>query len=296
LTASRARDPNTVDERDRTALIFVMRILLVLLLLAAPTFAQTEAPLCGPDAACEVGDGSYHLVVPEGWDGVAPLPAMIFYHGHRGSGAQIFRSAGLNDSFADNGYLLIAPNGPMRPGETYRSNPARMDSARDEVAFTLAILDDVADQLPLDQTRVYASGFSAGGSMAWLLACEAGDRLAGMVAVAGALRRPNPTDCAGLEGLPVMQVHGFADGQVPLEGRGIRDWHQGSVWDALERARDRNGCRSNPDEITIDDRFRIRDWDDSCAAGGRVRFVMHDGGHGLPRGWTDLARDFFEGS
>jgi polyhydroxybutyrate depolymerase len=266
--------------------------LLLALTLGLPATAQ-QAP-CGPDAPCDIADGSYHLVTPEGWDGASPLPALIFYHGHRGSGAQVFRSSGLKSSFGDEGYLLIAPNGPLREGETYRSNPARMSSPRDEVAFTLAILDDVAARLPLDRDRIFASGFSAGGSMAWLMACEAGDQLAGMVSVAGALRSPNPTDCAGLAGLPVMQVHGFTDGQVPFEGRGIRDWHQGSVWDILDRARVANGCRSNPDEITITEGFRIRDWAASCD-GGAVRLAVHDGGHGLPRGWTDMARDFLEG-
>ncbi|MGB3408717.1 MAG: dienelactone hydrolase family protein [Jannaschia sp.] len=271
------------------------RLLLCLALalaIAAPVLSQ-EAP-CGQDAACEIAGGSYHLVLPEGWDGSIALPSLIFYHGHRGSGAQVFRSSGLKASFADRGYLLIAPNGPMREGETYRSNPARMGGPRDEVAFTLAVLDDVAARLPVDPGRVFASGFSAGGSMAWLMACEAGDRLAGMVSVAGALRRPNPTECAGLVGLPVMQVHGFADGQVPLEGRGIGTWHQGSVWEALDRARERNGCRSNPDAITIDAAFRRRDWDASCTGGGRVSLVMHDGGHGLPPGWTEIAREFLE--
>ncbi|WP_179380450.1 alpha/beta hydrolase family esterase [Jannaschia marina] len=269
------------------------RLLALLTLLAgAPALAQ-EMP-CGPDAPCEIETGSYHLVVPAGWDGEAPLPALIFYHGHRGSGAQVFRSQGLRESFADAGYLLIAPNGVRPEGQDYFTNPAREGAPRDEVAFTLAILDDVAARLPLDRARVFASGFSAGGSMAWLMACEAGEHLAGMVSVAGALRRPNPTGCAGLEGLPVMQVHGFADAQVPFEGRAIRDWHQGSVWEALARARERNGCRSNPDEITLTEGFRLRDWDASCS-GGRVRLALHDGGHGLPRGWTELARRFLEG-
>jgi len=128
----------------------------------------------------------------------------------------------------------------------------------------------------------------------WLLACRAGDRLSGLVSVAGALRRPNTTDCAGLKGLPVMQVHGFADGQVPFEGRAIRDWHQGSLWDILERARVANGCRSHPDAIEISDRFRTRVWDDSCA-GASVRLDIHDGGHGLPQGWTARAHAFFAG-
>ena len=92
-----------------------------------------------------------------------------------------------------------------------------------------------------------------------------------------------------------MQVHGFADGQVPLEGRGIRDWHQGSVWEALDRAREANGCRSNPDSIDISDDFRSRSWDESCVLAA-VRIDLHDGGHGLPPGWTGRAKAFFEGA
>jgi len=93
----------------------------------------------------------------------------------------------------------------------------------------------------------------------------------------------------------VMQVHGFADGQVPFEGRGIRDWHQGSVWEALDKARHANSCRSNPDEIEITENFRSRVWDVSCDA-APVRIDVHDGGHGLPNGWTSRAREFLEGT
>jgi polyhydroxybutyrate depolymerase len=186
----------------------------------------------------------------------------------------------------------LAPNG-YRSGDGPRSYPARDGAPRNDVAFTFAALADAGNRAALDLDRVYAGGFSAGGSMAWLLACEAGEQLAGMVSVAGALRRPNTTDCAGLAGLPVMQIHGFTDGQVPFEGRAIRDWHQGSLWDALEIARTANGCRSNPDEMSIADGFQTRLWDASCS-GAPVRFDMHDGGHGLPQGWTARAFTFLE--
>lgn len=250
-----------------------------------------EAQDCGPDAPCDIAGGNYHLRIPSG-DG--PHPVLIWYHGHRGNGTSIHRGGGMQRDFLEKGYALLAPNG-YQAGNGPRSFPARDGAPRDDVAFTFAALADAATRTELDLDRVYAGGFSAGGSMAWLLACQAGDRLAGVVSVAGALREPNGTDCNGLAGLPIMQVHGFADGQVPFEGRGIRDWHQGSVWEALERAREANGCQSNPDKITIEDGYRMRLWDVSCS-GAPVRIDVHDGGHGLPNGWTTRASAFLETS
>lgn len=250
---------------------------------------SASAQECGPEVPCEIEGGSYHLRVPAG---KGPHPVLIWYHGHRGDGVSIHRAGGLQKDFLDQGYALLAPNG-FRTGDGPRSYPSRDGAPRDDVAFTFAVLEDAGKRTLLDLERVYAGGFSAGGSMAWLLACEAGKRLAGMVSVAGALRRPNSTDCAGLVGLPVMQIHGFADAQVPFEGRGIRDWHQGSVWDALERAREANRCRSNPDNIEIAKEYRSRTWDKSCS-GAPVRLDVHDGGHGLPKGWTTRARAFLE--
>lgn len=265
----------------------MIRILLPVLLAFAglPAAAQD----CGPESPCEIDGGSYHLRLPEG---AGPHPVLIWYHGYRGNGASIHRGGGLQRDFLEQGYALLAPNG-YQSDDGPRFFAARDGAPRDDVAFTFAALEDAGTRAAFDPDHVYAGGFSAGGSMAWLLACEAGDRLAGMVSVAGALRRPNTTDCAGLAGLPVMQVHGFGDGQVPFEGRGIRDWHQGSVWETLERARTANGCRSNPDEIMIEDGFRTRVWDTSCK-GAPVRIDVHDGGHGLPKGWTSRARAFLE--
>ncbi|MEP6017591.1 MAG: alpha/beta fold hydrolase [Paracoccaceae bacterium] len=249
---------------------------------------------CAMDAPCEIEGGSYYLNLPEG---EGPYPVLIWFHGANGTGQSVHRSGGLQRDFLDQGYALLAPNGQTRAGRNPERFffPGRDGSARDDVAFTFAALADALKRGDLDTNQLYAGGFSAGGSMAWLLACEAGDRLSGMVSVAGALRRPNSTDCRGLEDLPIMQVHGFADGQVPLEGRGIRDWHQGSVWDSLERARSANGCRTNPDQIDIADGFRTRVWDASCRDAS-VRIDIHDGGHSLPQGWTSRAREFLERS
>lgn len=265
-------------------------ILALLLLLAAP--ARAEIP-CGPDSPCEIPGGTYHLLPPEGWDGTSPLPVLLWFHGHRSSGASVFRAGSIRSEFAARGWLVVAPDGAVRPGSDIRAWPARPGAGpRDDVAFALAVLDDVAARLPVDPGRVHVAGFSAGGSMAWMMACHAGERFAGVASVAGALRRPAPDDLCPSGPVPLLQIHGFSDTQVPLEGRGIGDWHQGDVWQSLDLIRRTNGCRSNPDGIVLGEDAWCRDWT-SCDA-APVRMCLHPGGHGLPKGWAALVRAWFE--
>jgi len=254
---------------------------------------SASAQDCGPDTPCEIGAGSYHLRVPDTWDGRSPLPVVLFFHGHRGSGTGIFRGGTLERGFVAEGYAVVGPNGVPIAGSDRFAWPSRAGSPRDDVAFVAEVVADVARRLPIDEARVYATGFSAGGSMVWQLACYDADRYAGFVALAGTLRRPQKTDTCPGGPVDLLHIHGYRDGQVPLEGRGIRDWHQGDVWEAMDRLRGRMACRSNPDSIETDGPFWCRNWSDSCDDGS-LTFCLHDGGHGLPAGWGDLAREMFE--
>ena len=265
---------------------------LAILLFAASAVSAADGP-CSSDAPCAVDQGEYFLAFPEGWDGVAPLPAILFYHGHNSSGLSPLGSRGLKESFLDRGYLLISPNGAARPNGV-RAWPARPGhgGGRDDVAFTLAVLTDAAQRAPIRADRIIVSGFSAGGSMAWMRGCYEGDRFAAVISVAGAMRRPHPDDLCPNPVKRALQIHGFADKQVPFEGRGIRDWHQGDVHETLSLFRRSNGCRSNPNDIEIGPEWRTRHW--RTCRGGDLAYAEHDGGHGLPRGWTNLAVRWFE--
>ena len=271
-----------------------MRLLLMFLAVLGLSPALANDRPCAVDNPCEVDGGDYLLGFPEDWDNRSPLPAIVYFHGHNSSARSVVNSAGLRDAFRARGYLVIAPNGAPLPGRTTRAWPARPQSGnrRDDIAFTLRVLDDVAKRLPLAGEKLFAAGFSAGGSMAWMLACYAPDRFAGFVSISGALRRPIPD--AACPGGParMLHIHGFADRQVPLEGRGIRDWHQGDVFESLNLLRTTNQCRSNPHEIVAQGTYRCRIWN-RCTT-GEVQFCMHDGGHMIPKGWAHRARDWLE--
>lgn len=263
-------------------------------LLAIFWVSSTQAAPCDAEAPCTIDRGEYYLAFPENWDGVTPLPALVFFHGHRSSGLSVLNSASLRDAFASHGFLLIAPNGAMLPDSETRAWPARpvTDGRRDDVAFALAVLDDVERQVPLDRSRIYAAGFSAGGSMAYMLACYEGQHFAGIVSISGALRRPIPEgdSCPGGP-VNVLHFHGYADTQVPLEGRAIGDWHQGDVFESLGLMRRTAGCRSNPASIALGDLYWCRTWAD-CESGRGLVFCLHPDGHRIPSGWAGIAFDW----
>lgn len=268
-----------------------MKRILAGLFMLAPFVAIAEDLPCTIDTPCEVIGGDYLLSFPANWDGNSPLPAVMFFHGHNASAKSTVRSGGLRESFVDRGYLLIAPNGAQRPSGV-RSFPARpgFGGGRDDVAFALSILKDVAKRAPIDPARITVSGFSAGGSMAWMIGCYAGSHFDAVISVAGALRRPNPDECSDPSPRG-LQVHGFGDAQVPHEGRAIREWHQGDVHETLALMRGGIGCASKPSAITVGD-WRSRVWTE-CER-GNLAYLEHDGGHGLPRGWSDIAVEWLE--
>lgn len=270
-----------------------MRAILGLILLLGVIPASAEG-ICALETPCSVGDGSqqgeYALRFPTDWDGETALKPLMFLHGHNSSMKSTIRSGGLAQSFVEKGFVLIAPNGNAQSEGTPRRWPGTPDPDwRDDRSFLLAVLDDVAAQVPLEGSPVI-SGFSAGGSMAWMMACYHGTRFGALISVAGALREPNPHEC---DMTPrALHIHGFKDAQVPFEGRGIRAWHQGNVFETLARFRMARACRSNPDAIHITDDWRSRVWT-GCGAGD-LAYIEHNGGHGLPRGWSDLAYDWLD--
>lgn len=243
---------------------------------------------CDETGPCVIEGGEYYLTLPDNWDGASPLKALMFFHGFGASGESVIDNRSLKETFGGQGYAIIAPNGAIWPERNIRAWPARPEAEprRDDIAFSLAVIEDVATRIPLDRDHVLVSGFSAGGSMAWMLACYEGARFAGFAPVAGALRRPVPEDGCPGGAVPLIQFHGFSDLQVPLEGRAIRDWHQGDVFESLELMRTVNQCASLPSEIALGEPFRCRYWND-CGTGQPVALCLHDGGHGMPDGWAE---------
>ncbi len=239
--------------------------------------------------------GTYHISVPN--IGGKDLPAVMFLHGAGGRGTGAVNPNGMGRTLNNRGYVAIGPNGLDREGRFgtgWYFHPNR-EKLRDEAAFLRQVANDAAARFGVDRDSILLAGFSVGGSMTSYVACEDPDAFAAYAPVAGSFWRPHPTDCAAP--VKLFHTHGWRDQTVPLEGRPLRSGaiKQGDVWFAMQIWRTTNGCEGmRADSFEDIGDFWIRRWD-TCTSGD-LEFALHPGGHGIPRGWSNLALDWFEKS
>ena len=280
----------------------MVRFLTILCLLCAPMTAVGADIVCdrNADNSCATANGSYRIALPETVMPASGYPTLVFFHGAGGTGKQTLSNTGMVNTFLDRGYAVIGPDGMRRAatrnGGGWSFHPDRV-AQRDEMAFAREVISDAAAKFNIDADNVLLSGFSIGGSLVWYLACQDPTLARAYAPVAGAFWRPHPVaaDCAGP--VKMLHTHGWRDQTVPLEGRPLRNGAilQGDVFYGLSVMRELNAClKLRADTFDTSGSFWRRKWD-TCAPGTALEFALHTGGHSVPKGWSEMAIDWFEG-
>ena len=242
-------------------------LVLVLALLFAPSVQA-----CGVDSDCIVGDRTYRISMPE--DGKAPVGAVIWAHGHRGSAAGAMRDTSLRKMAHAQGLALIAVQGVDGTWDL-PNGPRTLDSTgAAEFSYFNAVIADAQARFAIDPARLVASGFSAGGMMVWNLACAQPDVFVGFVPFSGTYWRQPPAQCAA-PAASIIHIHGDADDTVPLDGRAIGPTRQGKVSEALAMYR-ALGAFGASEQATAG---QLRCERSANQAGEVLEFCLFEGGH-----------------
>ncbi len=237
----------------------------------------------------------YSVFVPPGLDG-QPVPVVLEFHGLGSDGPGQAGLSGYAALALREGFVVVSPTGPPAAGDTANSWELVQfdDAARDDVAMVRTLVDQVAQDVCVDRSRVYATGLSNGGYFSARLACEAADLVAAVVAVAAI---SHPDGCAPSRPVPVMAIHGTADAIVPFDGSGesvlLTDdmgpavraafsvFFEQVMPDELAEFATGARCASVVDEAVGPD-TSLRRYTD-CDGGVEMRFyTVRDGGHTWP--------------
>lgn len=179
---------------------------------------------------------AYHVYVPLRWDGKSKLPMVLVLHGNTRDQDYYFDRDDhiLSKEAEKHGYLVVCPMG-YRPSAGWGSNslnrlsagaagsgrggfaadPARSKQGDLSEKDALNVLDLITKEYPIDTSRIYLFGHSAGGAGTWYLGEKHAEKWAAIAASAAATR-PEGFPFGRLKGMPIMVCHGDKDDEVPI--------------------------------------------------------------------------------
>lgn len=191
---------------------------------------QARAPMRGSPGGRvldwnDVVDGQQRVAkvsMPPGYDGTSKLPMVLALHGGGGDIQTMMEKNGWKATLDKEGWIGIYP----KTGRVGREGGEASDDG--DLDYYEALLDRAFKELPVDRSRVFVVGFSAGGRGTYLLANRRFDDLTAVAAASASVRRtsdpPSLTDPVTnkVHDLSLLHIHGKADTRVPWEGGPIK--------------------------------------------------------------------------
>lgn len=259
-------------------------------------------------------DRSYRIHFPKNYDPATPTPVVMALHGFSHDAAKMERITSPNgdptnpqslDSLADReGFAVIYPNGtPLktRAGRAWNAGggqngyaPIAAPEVGDhihDVKYLNDVLDDAAKVLNTDKSRVYATGISNGGAMAYRIAVQMCDRLAAVGVVAAgnqysaAINGGEPA-----RNVPLVVMHGEDDQVWPINGGEMFYGKMASIPGSVEQWAEWNQAKLVND-TTLEDknikdgtRVELKSYRGATPNSDVDFYTVHGGGHAWPDG------------
>lgn len=236
---------------------------------------------------------TYFLHIPPAYDSIKPTPLVIVLHGGTANAQNVEMISGLTEKADKEGFIAVYPNGTGRLKNrvlTWNAGNCcgyALEHNIDDVGFISELIDNLKHKLAIDPKRIYVTGISNGGMLAYRLACELSDKIAAIAPIAGAM---NCDKSNASQPVSAVIFHGTEDDFVLYEGgkprKTIDTRHKrtdNSVADAVSFWVDHNGCSPTPEH---EDRGKIIV---DTYAGGRngtevILYTIKGGRHAWPGG------------
>ena len=187
------------------------------------------------------GDRPASVIAPSGYAGER-LPAILLLGGYDYFARDLDDWLELSNAIDTRGFLLVLPDGlvDLDGSPFWNATDTCCDyygAGVDDVGYLTGLIDELEARFPVGDVSLV--GHSAGGFMAYRMACEVPARFHAVVSIAGS-GFLDPEDCAVTDvPLAVLQVHGDADDIMPFDG----DDEAPGALEMLERWGGTNGCR-----------------------------------------------------
>src|ERR1700732_1430074 len=129
----------------------------------------------------------YLLYVPKSYDRAKPTPLVINLHTSMSWPSSSMAISQWNQVADEHGFIVAYPAGTGRSPKSWEMTGRESPADMPDVIFITELIDKLEASYKIDKTRVYASGMSNGGGMAFVLSCTLSNRIAAVGVVSGGL-------------------------------------------------------------------------------------------------------------
>ena len=190
-------------------------------------------------------------------------PLLFVLHGYSDDAKSIRRYSKLNDIGDKNGFGVVYPRGTKdnwglrfwNVGYTFHQDLSVNDSE-----FLMSLAEHLQTEYQLDANRTYMTGFSNGGDMSYMLACQKQDVFSAFVPVAGLMMQDWLQNCEPSKPKPIFAIHGTADDVTLYQG----DLEDREGWGAyigteevIQFWKQKNLCQQTEEEVTMAGEYSI---------------------------------------
>ena len=232
---------------------------------------------------------TYYLHVPASYQPSQAVPLLLAFHSRSTDGKEILRTSQFVGWAADMNFIVAAVNGAVHEGASSWNAGNCCTNAttyeENDVLLASTIIDFVESNYAVDQSRVWASGHSNGGMMAYRLACDLSDKITVIAVVTGAQMDPT---CNPVKPVSAIHLHGNLDPTVPFYGGG--KFETPSIYHSIDEFSKVNGCNISPNEFLnpIKEKYQ---W--LCKSGFEALLINYqEESHGWGDGYTEALLSF----
>lgn len=182
----------------------------------------------------------FRLYKPNSYNGNIAVPLILNLHGYTSNAIQQ-QFYGSFMPIADTAnFLVVHPDGTAPLGQQFWN--AGISGTPNDVAFLNDLIDSLKAQFNIDANAVYSCGMSNGGIMSYYMSVVSNGKIAAIASVTGTMFNTWLNNLPGRI-VPVMEIHGTADGTVPYNGSGPNN--MAHIDTVLKRWRNHNACNSS---------------------------------------------------
>ncbi len=216
-------------------------------------------------------------------------------HGGLGSGPQLENQSELSTKADQEHFIVVYPEGVVSNFGIRTWNAGgccgfAMDNNIDDVSFINQLLDTLIGRFLIDTTRIYVTGMSNGGFMAYRLACELSHRIAAIAPVACTMS----FNCMPVLPVSIIHFHSYLDENIPWYGgigNGISNHYNPPLDSVFNVWAGFNSCSINADTLYNGTDYDKMTWT-GCACNTEIHYyITHDGGHSWPGGTATIIGD-----